>query len=50
MTNDNNNNMLVADDDPTSELEALAFHPRDVDTAGELESGEHTFDLSLIHI
>lgn len=44
MANEKNNNMLVADDDPTSELEILALQPRDIDAAGELESGENTFD------
>ncbi len=45
MANEKNNNMLVADDDPTSELETLDLPMQAVATAGELETGESTFDI-----
>ena len=45
MANDKNNNTLVADDDPTSELETLAFHAHGAGEVDELESGENTFDF-----
>ena len=45
MANDKNNNMLVADDDPTTELETLSLQPQDAKAMDQLESEENTYDI-----